>query len=269
MRHGLLLGVAIGAIAAMTTAVGCDDDATTTTSSSSGTSSSGASSGSTSTGGACMLPQETIDALSLGINPTWGAQPGDTIDFDLGVTECCYVFNEVDACAVFSIEPTTGATIDPMTGVFVVDPGAAPGSVYTVTADVESGRRLVTTKVYVYTPESNPLVGLWTEESQLACGSKQPGPPEQSIGELAFRPDMTFGVTWQPFELYVDYWGTYAFDLASGAITLTVEGGNYTPPDVDGVGTFSVQGGKLTLDDVWLGTPSGGTAPAACGHVFQ
>ncbi|MFO0619147.1 MAG: hypothetical protein U0414_41545 [Polyangiaceae bacterium] len=257
----------------------CDDDTSTTSSSGSTSSGSGSStssgtstSSSTGAGGAdctAPLPEDTVQALSLGIEPSYGAHPGDTIDFGVGTVACCYTFTEVDACAVYSSEPAAGATIDPVTGVFVIDPSTPAGSVFTVTADVENGRRLVTTKVYVYTPQSNPLVGAWSEESELACGTNAPIAPESPIGELVFRADGTFGVTWMPFELYVDYWGTYAFDLGTNALTLTVDSGNYVPKDIDGTGTFTVSGGKLTLGQMWLGTSQGGMGAPACGHVFH
>jgi hypothetical protein len=54
-------------------------------------------------------------------------------------------------------------------------------------------------------------------------------------------------------------------------LSMTVTGGNYVPPDVDGEGTASVdpQTGELVLTDMWLGTPSEGTATTACGHRFE
>ena len=65
-------------------------------------------------------------------------------------------------------------------------------------------------------------------------------PAERSIGELEFRADGTFSVTWVPFETYRDYWGRYTLDLRTGRLNLQVETGNYVPPDVDGDGTFCV-----------------------------
>ena len=59
-------------------------------------------------------------------------------------------------------------------------------------------------------------------------------------------------------------------DLAfeAGTLELTVEGGNYVPDDVDPVGTFRFEGERLILEDMFLGTPSGGVAAPACGHVL-
>ena len=93
--------------------------------------------------------------------------------------------------------------------------------------------------------------------------------PESPIYELWFAADHQVRVTWMPFELYVDYWGTYTYDLDTGAFSIDVEGGNYVPTDIDGDGTFSIDAdGKLQLHDIWLGTPRDSAVAPACGHLF-
>lgn len=261
----LLVGIAL---------LGCGDDA------SDGSGGSGASSSSSggagggaggSGGGSCSspLPEETLQSLALGLVDHWQVQPGGSIDFRLGVPECCYVLQEVDACAVYSVSPSEVASIDAATGLLSVGLDAVDGTVLTVTADVESGRRLVTAEVHVYTPEESPLVGTWSETAQIPCGGGVDIEPEQVIHEIVFFADGHFWVTWMPFELYVDYWGSYEFDLATGALTMSVEGGNYVPSDVDGVGSFSIDAGVLSLEEMWLGTPQTGTATAQCGHRLE
>jgi hypothetical protein len=143
-----------------------------------------------------------------------------------------------------------------------------------VTADVEHGRRRITHPVYVYTPESNPLVGYWREQSQVDCSSGASVVPDDLIHELRFHADGRFSVTWYPFELYVDYWGTYTFDVSRGAIELTVEHGNHVPVNLDLTGAFHVGAdGSLTLSDTWLGEyrayPQRPPGPPNCGHVFK
>jgi hypothetical protein len=215
------------------------------------------------------LDQETLERLTLSMERTVQMRPGETREFSLGVVECCYVFEPVDACATWSVSPGAGATIDSETGVLVVDSSTPSGEAFTVTADVEEERRLVSIDVYVYTPEDNPLVGNWREEVQLACQTWQELAPEEPVGELQFRADGSFSVTWMPFEIYRDYWGSYRYDLEEGSLDLATSGGNYVPEDVDGSGSWEIdEEGRLILRDMWLGTPHGASGTANCGHRF-
>ncbi len=42
------------------------------------------------------------------------------------------------------------------------------------------------------------------------------------MGELKLTAGGEFDVTWQPFEAYRDYWGTYTYDAATRRLVLTV-----------------------------------------------
>src|SRR4030042_387964 len=152
-------------------------------------------------GGGCRrgLDEDTLNRLSLVMGDTLAMQPGETWEFSPGVVECCYVFEPVDACATWSVSPTEGATIDAETAVSTVDTGTPRGTVFTVTADVENGRRLVSAEAHIYTPEANPLFGTWGEEAQFSCETGEEVVPEERIGELAFGADGEFRVTWHPF----------------------------------------------------------------------
>ncbi len=216
------------------------------------------------------------DVINLGtLGATIGLSPGGAIALVLGVFdyEICGAgircFVPVPALATWSVSPTDGALIDPATGVLTIDPATPSGSLFTVRADIESGRHVVEAEVHVYTLEANPLIGYWLEEVQLACGSGAEIVPELPIEELVFAADGTFAVTWMPFESYVDYWGTYSFDLAQGTLDLVATGGNYVPPDIDGHGRVALdEAGRLVLTEIWLGTShSPGTEPH-CGHRF-
>jgi hypothetical protein len=201
-------------------------------------------------------------------------QPGGTIALVLGVFdyEVCGIgfrcFVPVVAAATWSIVPTDGAGIDWTTGILNIDPRTPSGSVFTVRAAVEGGRHVVETRVHVYTPEANPLVGIWREAAQLTCGSGTEITPAEAIEELMFFADGTFTVTWFPFESYKDYWGTYAFDLSQGTLKLAVTGGNSIPPDRDGEGRIALQATGLVLSELWLGTPSMESGSPNCGHRF-
>lgn len=204
-----------------------------------------------------------------------GLAPGGAVVLVLGVYdyEVCGIgvrcFVPAPVSAAWSVTPDDGARIDPATGLLTIGVTTTSGSTFTVSADIEGGRHVVTTEVYVYTPEGNPLVGYWREEAQLACDGGMEVIPELFIEELVFAADGSFAVTWTPFESYVDYWGTYTFDLAQGTLDLKVSGGNEIPPDVDGHGRLAVDtAGRLVLTDLWLGTPRSRDTPPHCGHRF-
>lgn len=223
-----------------------------------------------------FAPGETPHTVAVAtLGSAIGLRPGATIALVLGVFdyEVCGIgircFVPVPVAATWSVTPTAGAGIEPATGLLTIDPATASGRVFTVRADVEGGRRVVTAEVHVYTPGANPLVGVWAEVAQLPCGGGAEVAPDVPIAELVFAADGTFAVTWRPFESYVDYWGTYAFDLERGTLDLVVTGGNDVPPDVDGQGRFGLDAtGQLVLRELWLGTPAGGGGPANCGHRF-
>jgi hypothetical protein len=225
---------------------------------------------------ACSLPglgssldEETLNRLRFSMDENIQMQPGESRDLTIGTMECCYVFEPVEAKVTWSVQPTEGATIDPQTGLLTIDPSVASGAVFTVSADVENGRRVVSGEVHVYTPEANPLVGLWREEVQFACGSGEEIVPEERIGELEFEADGTFSVTWHPFEIYHDYWGTYSYDLEAGTLDLVASGGNYIPTDLVGTGSFVIdEEGRLILSEIWLGSPRGQENQFNCGHRF-
>src|SRR5688500_7380515 len=106
--------------------------------------------------GACTTPleQATLDALthSAWAAPSVEIRPGDQRDLELGTVELGGAFSAVATCAAWSIAPAgAGATVDAATGVVRIDAGTASGTEYVVTANVESGRKLITADVFVYT----------------------------------------------------------------------------------------------------------------------
>ena len=233
-----------------------------------------------------VLPSLAIHAFPPDVEPEMTAlgtfghvialQPGDTVVLALGVYdyERCGVsiqcFLPVQIPARWSVSPSNGATTDPVSGELTIDASVPSGSEFTVTAEVDDGQHAVTAKVYVYTPEGNPFVGFWREEAQFSCDDGAEVIPEFPIEELVFAADGSFAVTWQPFESYVDYWGTYEFDLLKGTLGLTITSGNFVPDDTDGEGQFAVDDpGNLVLTGLWLGTSHSTTGPPNCGHRFS
>ena len=195
-------------------------------------------------------------------------QPGEQYQFRVGDIKCCYYFDPLDVKAVWSSSPASGAKID-QNGLFTVDENTPSGSVFRVTADINNGQATSGIDVYIYRPEDNPLIGTWREDKQLACGSELLVNPDPLIGELLFRADGTFSVTWHPFEIYRDYFGKYQYDMQNGSLELTIENGNYIPGDVDASGSFYIDGdNRLILKDLWLGSSRDSSSPAQCGHRF-
>jgi hypothetical protein len=88
------------------------------------------------------------------------------------------------------------------------------------------------------------------------------------VGELEFSGENRFSVTFNPFESYRDYWGTYSFDPATKRLTMTVEGGNFVPPGLDLEGTADLGPDGLVLTDMFLGTRGGFLAPSRCTYRF-
>ena len=216
------------------------------------------------------LDDATLKELRLAPSENLQLQPGDTYQFNLTVVECCYVAKTVKAAATWSIAPSGGAHIDSRSGLLTVDKSTPNDSVFTVTADVENGRRILSIKVYVYTPKDNPLVGIWKEKSQIKCRSNETLTSTAPIQELEFGADNTFAVTWTPFEKYQDYWGSYSYDTQKGQIKFVVAGGNNVPPNIVGEGSFSIDDKQnLILKGVWLGSKSGGVKPDICSIVFS
>ncbi|MEW5849569.1 MAG: hypothetical protein AB2A00_12195 [Myxococcota bacterium] len=263
-----------GGVSSSSASSGASSSSSGTASSATSSSSSGSSgTSSSSSGGACSgaaLSQDTVDNLVISADAFghFQMQPGQTLDLSVGTVACCYIYEPVDACVAWSISPTGSVTVDAATGVVEVPANTPSGSTFTVSADVEDGRRVISARLDVYRPEDALLVGFWTEVAQLECDGGAEAAPERAIQEVVFHADGTFGVTWTPFEIYVDYWGNFTASPSDGSLTMTVVGGNYVPPDVDGTGTFEIdEQGRLILHDIWLGQPSGTTQTPRCGHV--
>ena len=189
-------------------------------------------------------------------------QPGESAQIFLAAPECirCAPLLAVDSPVAWSLAPGEGASIDSETGLLIIDAATFTGTVFTVTADVGEGQYSVSAEVHVYSAEENPLAGVWKE--------KQTG----NIKQLLLTASGEFAVTVNPFEHYQDYWGTYTFDLSTGAIELTATGANQAAPGSQGTGTFAIDGrGVLSLIGICLGEWDDSTRSLAmnCGHEFE
>jgi hypothetical protein len=216
------------------------------------------------------LQPETMQRLEINTGQTLQLQPGESYQLKLGTTECCYVFVDVPVDATWSVSPQNGVTLDPVSGLLEVSASAEHGAAYTITANVENSRKVLTTPLLIYTPEGNPLAGTWYEAGVLPCGGGAETTRKDALSELVLDADGTIKATWYPFEIYHDYWGKYSYDLATGVFAVTGLDGHYIPPDLDPTGTFEIDSnGDLLLKDMWLGSWQGEQPPPGCGQRFK
>lgn len=203
----------------------------------------------------CRQPLDagTLSQLSLGAGDIQ-LHPGSTHQFALAILSSYKPAEEVPACAAWRVEPEDkGATIS-SEGLLKIDSTTPAGSRFVVTADIEQGRAQRQIGVIVYTYNTQPLVGFWKQRAISGCDGKQQAGLTEPINELEFRADGWFSVTWQPFETYRDYWGSYTAVSASGAISFHVDQGNWVPPDFHGVGKYKIKpDGTLELIGIYLG----------------
>jgi len=199
------------------------------------------------------LDAETLKRLQLGWNDVQ-LHPGDTYQFSLAILSTYAPSQEVPACATWKVEPGgQGASISD-TGLLKVDPKTPVSSKFVVTADIEQGRAQRQMDVYVFSEESQPLVGRWRQQSMFDCDTEKETKPEQIIQELEFRARGWFSVTWTPFEVYRDYWGSYTTAKDKGDLSLHIEGGNFVPEDFRGSGHYKLKDNKtLELTGIYLG----------------
>ncbi len=185
-------------------------------------------------------------------------EPGQAFRFAVGVYDCCVVTLPVQADISWTIDPRAGATIDPATGVFTVDPETAHCSVFTVGANIENGAHNPSTEIMVFTQEMNPFIGSWREDEA------------GNIGELLFTTDGQYTVTWTMLEDYMDLFGTYEFATATGEIEFNFEWDRIKTAGFSGAGSFRFEEGNLILEGICTGGPDSklGTGDEVCSHRF-
>jgi hypothetical protein len=127
---------------------------------------------------------------------------------------------------------------------------APSAALVTITGRI--GDQSLEAQIRVVRPEDAPLTGSWRQ----AIATCSEGVVPEPIEELVFNATGGFSVTWTPFELYKDYWGTYRFDPAYQSFSAEVEDGNQRPANLDLAGTASLVGDELILEDVWFGDPT-------------
>ena len=216
----------------------------------------------------CLLRGDTATIDTAEIQP--GQQARFTVArkvLHVGTTDA-FPLEHPLAGLQWSVEPAGQGIAVTAEGVVTASGKARPGTYQIVaSAGGQSSRKELT----VYRPSEQPLVGTWTESAQVGCGGDKEAAPAMPIGELIFRADGGFSVTWMPFETRKDYGGTYQY--ASGKLALNLgSSSNYRPEDIRPAGSARLDaGGRLVLGDgLWLGMPPR-ERPAAipCAQIFR
>ncbi len=187
-----------------------------------------------------MEPPALPPGASLVLRPWFTPQPG--------------VMEPVPASCLGGVTLSGPATLEEDGRTIRINADAAPGAAVQVEGRV--GQARLSGRALVYLEEAQPLVGTWAQ-AEDACAQAGAEP----VRELIFHPDGTFALTWTPFEVYKDYWGTYTFE--EGLLTLMPDGGNHIPSDASFSGKVELDSDTLQLSPSVFGSPPRGAACAA------
>lgn len=186
-----------------------------------------------------------------------------------------------NACVTWHIETPDVAIFNETSGALEVKSDAKNLATIKIHAKLLGSEKEYSGVLVVYRPEINPLIGKWHELAQLPCNDKTGGKiitVKKGIQEFEVDPTGSFSVTWNPFESYRDYWGTYQFDLKKRTVEFMIKDGNYKPFDYSGKGSFMITPeGNLKITGAWLGSKNDPVEPhfrrnellpGRCGHIF-
>jgi hypothetical protein len=127
----------------------------------------------------------------------------------------------------WSIEPAVqGIAID-VDGNIHVAADVPHGTTAIVHANLKSGRRKLSEKIFVYRPEKNPLIGVWQVGTRVVCGNSHEVKPIPDSSLLSLSASWKFHVNQQ-------FWvgkehniaggiflaGTYELDVNASEVTL-------------------------------------------------
>lgn len=155
-------------------------------------------------------------------------------------------------------------TVAPERRRIVIGPDATPGRDVEIAGTL--GSRTVRTRFRIAPAEGPVLTGFWSQAS-ADCGGPAPRDP---VRELRFSSDGRFAVTFVPFEVRQDYWGSVEFDPVAGRIGFVVERGNTVPADLMLKGRARVEDDdRLAMDGVYFGGLDVGPPAGGCRYVFR
>lgn len=171
----------------------------------------------------------------------------------------------LDCTSEWTVSDPALATLSEDRSTVRIAPDATPGANFIVSYRIKG--QSVGARFLVVGKDELVLTGRRGQGAVEGCDGLTP------IGELEFNAEGGFSVTYHPFETYKDYWGSYRLDPATGALSMSVTGGNHVPEglDLEGKAHFDASG-KLVLEDMFLGQPGwgGGRPPGTggCRYTF-
>lgn len=158
----------------------------------------------------------------------------------------------------------SAVAVAPERGRIVIGREATSGEDVEITGTL--GTRTVRTRFRIAAAEGPALTGFWSQVS-VDCGGAVPRDP---LRELRFNSNGGFAVTFVPFEVRQDYWGTVEFDPASHRIGFAVEGGNTVPANLMLAGRARAEGDtRLALEGVYFGGLDVAPPAAGCRYLFR
>jgi hypothetical protein len=227
-----------------------------------------------------QLDQRLLQDLRIGPIPTGTWTPGSILQLQPGESLALQLlmpaadaplYNPVKADVAWSIEPkTAGVLIGARSGKIQVASTVSRGTVVTIRANIEKGRRVLDVPLYVFTSAASPLLGGWTRETLIDCADGQEIKPTPSLNDqmsdkkLFFYANGSFEMTTPfPFGFTVGASGDFAHDLATSRLTLWLRGGNNQGWKC--IALLSDMGSKLTLKPLRFG----GEDRRVCGYVLR
>lgn len=166
----------------------------------------------------------------------------------------------------FSAWSSSDPAVDvaPERGRIVIAPDATPGRDVEIVGTL--GSRTVRSRFRIAPADGLVLTGFWSQAS-VDCGGPFPRDP---LRELRINSDGRFAVTFVPFEVRQDYWGSVEFDPAAGRIGFVVDRGNSVPAGLMLKGRTEVDGeGQLVMVGVYFGGLEAGPPAGGCRYVFR
>lgn len=155
-----------------------------------------------------MDERDVAPGQDIALEPVWTRMPGQ---FDPMPARCFTDWHSTLASAVISPDGTHVR----------IAASARHGETGTITARI--GDRALVAPIRVVVAARAPLNGTWRQVDGTCTGAP---PATEPIRELIFKGSGEFSLTFMPFEIYRDIWGTFHFDAAAGRLTLDVTGQN-------------------------------------------